>query len=85
MREPGRDLDLPQEPLGADRGRQVGLQHLEGDLPLVLAVVREVDRRHPAAAEYARQRVALRQRCLQVLGDIGHRDRIAGPGRGCHV
>ncbi len=35
MLQPGGQLDLPLESLGAERGRQLGMQHLQGDGPLV--------------------------------------------------
>ncbi len=52
MLEVRRRLDLGQEPLGSDDGSQLRLQDLERDLPLVLDVVREIDRRHPALTEF---------------------------------
>jgi hypothetical protein len=52
------DLDLFQEPIGADDSGQLEAQHLEGDGAVVAQVVREVDRGHAAAAEFALDRVA---------------------------
>ena len=52
------DLDLFQEPIGADDGRQLSAQFLEGDLPIVAYVVCEVDRRHAARAEQALDAIA---------------------------
>jgi hypothetical protein len=37
----GRRLDLGQEPVGADHGRQLGAQDLEGNLAVVLEVARK--------------------------------------------
>jgi hypothetical protein len=75
--EPGRDLDFLEESLHAEEGGEAGEEHLEGDLAAMLAVVGEVHRRHPAAAQHAAQRVALAQRGLQVDGDLGsHGNRI---------
>jgi hypothetical protein len=51
--EVGRGLDLRQEPLGADHGGQLRPEDLESDLTVVAAIVREVDRRHPALTERA--------------------------------
>ena len=45
-------LDLAQEALGADYRRELGAQDLDGDIAVVLEVVREVDRGHAAAAEF---------------------------------
>ena len=61
MLQPGGEPDLAQEPLGAERGGELGVQHLERDLAVVLEVVREVDRGHAAAAELALERVAVGQ------------------------
>ena len=51
-----RDADLAQEALAGDRACEVGLEHLDGDVAIVLEVVREVDGRHAAAAELALDR-----------------------------
>ena len=51
--EPGGDLNLFEEPVHAERSRQIGAQDLEGDFAEVFPVVREVDRSHPAAPELA--------------------------------
>ena len=59
MLEVGGDLDLGQEPLGAEHGGQLGAQHLERDLAVVPQVVREVDGGHAARAELALDAVAV--------------------------
>ena len=51
-------LDLGEEPVGADHRRQFGAQHLERDLAIVLEVVGEVDKGHPARAEFANDGVS---------------------------
>ena len=51
------DLDLAQEPLGANGLRQSGVEHLDRDDALVLGILRETDRRHPTATELAVDRV----------------------------
>ena len=61
MVEPGRDLDLGQEPLDAQHRAQLGPEHLERDLAVVLEVGGEVDGRHAAGAELALDPVALFQ------------------------
>ena len=71
----GRDADLAQESLGADRGGDVGIEHLDGDLPLVAAVPREVDVRHAAAAELPLDDVAVAEGLLDVVEEIGHAGR----------
>lgn len=49
--EAGGDPDLVQEALGAQRSREFRAEHLESNLPLMAAVVREVDGGHAAPAE----------------------------------
>ena len=57
MVEPRRELDLAKKAIGAERGSEIGMKNLERDDAIVLAVLREIDRRHPAAAELAIDRV----------------------------
>ena len=52
-------LDLGEEPLGAERRGEIGVQHLDRDVAVVLEVVREIDGRHAAAAELALDAVAI--------------------------
>lgn len=47
------EFDLGKEALGAEHHAQLRLQHLDGDLTLMLHVVGEVHRCHPAAANFA--------------------------------
>ena len=49
--ERGGDLDLAEEPLAADCGGDVVVEHLDGHPAVVLVVAREVHRRHPAPAD----------------------------------
>ena len=59
--EPGGEADLALEPVGAERGGQLGVQHLERDRAVVLEVLGQVDRGHAAAPELAVERVAVGQ------------------------
>jgi hypothetical protein len=61
MLEPCGHLDLAQDPLGAEIGRDLGPQDLYGDLAVVLRVLREVHRRHAARAELTLDAVSLGQ------------------------
>ena len=54
--------DLLDEALGAKDGSELGLEHLERDLALVLEVEGQVDRRHPARAELALDGVPVGER-----------------------
>ena len=58
MLEPGGEPDLALEALGAERGGQLGVEHLERDRAVVLEVLGQVDRGHAAAPELALERVA---------------------------
>ena len=70
MLQAGGELDLAQEPLGAERRGELGMEHLEGDRAVVLEVLGQVDRRHAAAAELALERVAIGERRLERLGKL---------------
>ncbi len=64
-----RCLDFTQEALGADDRRQLGPQHLDGDLAVVLDVLGQVHGGHAALAELALEAVAVGQG----LGQAGKR------------
>src|SRR3972149_4401094 len=68
------DLDLPQEPLRAQQGRELGLQNLDRDLAVVLEVLGEVDSSHASAAEFTLDAVAVRQGSPQTIErpEFGH-------------
>ena len=59
MIEPRRDLDLGEEPFGAEHRPEFGAQDFERDVTIELAVVSEVDDGHSACPELALDRVAL--------------------------
>jgi len=48
------------------------MEHLDGDRSVVFQVRRQEDRRHPAAADRAVYRVAVREAGLQASEKIGH-------------
>ena len=62
MLQVGGGLDLAQEPLGADDGGQLGPQHLERHLAVVLQVLGQVHRGHAARAELPLDAVAVGER-----------------------
>ena len=62
MIEPRRDLDLGEEPLGAEHGAQLRAEDLEGDFAIELAIAGEVDDGHAARAEFALDDVAIVER-----------------------
>ena len=59
MVELGGDRDLAQEPLGAERVGEFGVEDLDRHGAVVLEVVREVDGGHAAVAELALDAVAV--------------------------
>ena len=70
--EIGGDLDLFEEAVGADDGGELGAEHLEGDLAVVLQVVGQVNGRHAAVAEFALDAVAVGEGRGET-GVVGHR------------
>ena len=58
MLEVGGGLDLGKEPLSTDDCGQLRLEHLECDLPLVLEIVSQVHRSHPALTDLTLDAVA---------------------------
>ena len=67
-----RGPDLAQEPLAAERRAEVGMQHLDGDVAIVLEVVREIDGGHAAGAELALDAVAVGEGGRESRERLGH-------------
>src|SRR6185437_246528 len=65
--------DLAGEPVGAERGGQLGTQDLHRHLAVVLEVFGEVDGRHSALAELALDAVAVGEGGLESGHRLGHR------------
>ncbi len=72
MGEPGGQLDLAEEPVGADLGGDLRPQDLEGDAPVVPQVLGEEDDGHAPLAELALDRVTTRQAVVQALFQVTH-------------
>ena len=66
MLERGRDPDLAEEPITPQDGRQLGLEHLDGDSPAVLQVFGEKHDGHPAVAELPLHAVSIAEGCREV-------------------
>jgi hypothetical protein len=73
--ELGGDPDLAQKPLGADRGGDLRIEHLDGDLPLVAAVSREVDERHTPASDLPLDDVTVAKDLLDLVEEFSHAGR----------
>jgi hypothetical protein len=71
-------LDFTQEALGAERVRQLLMQDLQGDRPVVAEVVGQVHCRHASAAEFALQRVTVAERLSELGGWCGHQIPMVG-------
>jgi hypothetical protein len=71
-RERCRDLDLAEEPLVAECGGELGAEHLDRDVAMVLAILGEIDRRHAASADLSLDRVAVRERRAGVREQVDH-------------
>src|SRR3990170_7456179 len=66
------DLDLAQEPVGAEGGRELWLEDLECDSALVLEVLSEINGRHPARPEFPLDRVAIGEGGLEAIERFRH-------------
>ena len=61
VRQRGGDRDLAEEPVVTQRLSEIRPQHLEGHPALIAEVTGEIDKRHPATADLALNRVPARQ------------------------
>ncbi len=64
-------LDLHHEPVGAQHRGQLGPQHLECDLAIVLEIGGEVDGGHPALPQLPLDAVAIGQDGSESLRSVG--------------
>ena len=76
--QPGRDLDFPGKPVGAEGGGQLGAQHLDRHLAVMLQVLGEVDGGHAALTEFPDDAIASGQRGSQSVVCVGHRLFVSG-------
>ena len=61
MVQPGGDLDLAQEPVGAQRLRQLGPEHLYRHLAVVSQVLGQIHRGHAPLVQLPHEAVAVGQ------------------------
>jgi hypothetical protein len=59
MLQPGDDVDLAEEAVWPERMGQLGMEHFDRDRAVVSEILGEIDRSHPAAPEFALDRVAV--------------------------
>jgi hypothetical protein len=76
MLELGGDVDLAEEPIGAERSGELGLEDLHRHLAAMLRVLGDVDGGHPAVPDFTFDGVAPRQRTLQAEQGIGHGEQL---------
>ncbi len=69
--EPGCRLDLAQEAIRAEHRSEFGVEHLEGDGPLVPEVASEVHGRHAAAPEFLLEHVPVAQSSIEMVYGVG--------------
>ncbi len=70
MLQSGRDRDLAQEPVGPDRRRDVGAQHLERDAPVELHITRDEDDGHAAVADLLLDHITVANTGMETLEEI---------------
>lgn len=71
------NADFAEEALRTEAGGELGMEHLQGDGPVVAEILRQIHRGHPSPAELAPDRVAPLQ-CLAYLGSRYAGRRCAG-------
>jgi hypothetical protein len=76
MLQPGRDLDFPEEPLGAEHVRQLGPEHLDGHPTVMFEVVGEIDRRHPTVTHFPLDVVSVGKSGDEAARRIRHPERF---------
>ena len=86
MREPCRDLDLADKPLGAERRGEFRPQDFHRHLAMVLQILGKVDRGHPARADLFLDGVAVGEGGFETVEEIWHwRFGSAGDSPRIHV
>ncbi len=72
MLQTGSEFDLALEPLGTQDRGQLGMQHLQGNRPVMLQVAGQVDRGHAPATELSLEGIRMRQSLGERLLGRGH-------------
>jgi hypothetical protein len=70
--QPGRDLDLAEEPIGSYGCRELWPKDLDGNFALVPDVIGQVNSGHATFANEALDGIALSERGAQQFERIGH-------------
>jgi len=80
MLEASDDLDLLQEPLGTECGRQLWMQDLESDLPVVLEVLCEEHHSHAATTYFTLNGVAIAKCSGETFQQVRHKSLLRERG-----
>jgi len=70
--EAGSEPDLPEKSPPPQRFGELGMEHLERDVAVVLDVVGEVDRGHPSRPELALDTITVGEGRSEARGVFGH-------------
>jgi hypothetical protein len=70
--QPCREGDLTKEPLGAKGGGELGPERFQGNGAVVLEIMGQLDRGHPAPSELAVHAVTLGQGSVQPIELVTH-------------
>jgi hypothetical protein len=76
MLQPRRQLDLAEEPLGAEHCRQLGVEDFQRDGAVVPQVLREIDDGHATAAQLTLDLIAAGQGGSQPFEEGGRLCRV---------
>jgi hypothetical protein len=68
----GDDMDLAGEPVGSHRGGQLGAEDLEGDVAVVLEVVRQVHGGHAADPDFTLNAIAAAEGGSETWRSVSH-------------
>ena len=72
MLQVGGDANFAEESLVSQYLRQLGMNHLDGDMPIMLQVLGQPDGRHAAATELSLDPVVAGKRGLEPGKNVGH-------------
>ena len=81
MVEPGSELDLSKEAVGAKGRRQIRVENLERDYAIMLAVLRQVNGRHATTSELTVYRISVGKRSPEAFDRKRHAMSGSGGGR----
>ena len=71
MLEPRREQHFAVEPIGVHAGREFGMENLDHHGAVQRGLVREKHAGHPTAAQFADDRVARSECCVQLGEEVG--------------